>query len=79
MSDVDLIRAAARIASENPGGWKAFVAELESRADDLRRRCVAAPPESVFVAQGVAREAAVVAHLLRDCLTTVNKLPNKKQ
>lgn len=78
MNDRDLIFAAAHVAHRAPQEWAEFISKLTAYTDARRDECVAAPNESLRVAQGRAQACVALRKLLAECVDTANKIETKQ-
>jgi hypothetical protein len=68
--DSDLVLAGADLAKTAPESWRKFLAALEVHVKRQSLTLLHVPQDSLFVAQGVAREADYLFSMLRDCAKT---------
>lgn len=74
--DDELSVRAAELARRDPHSWGQFLEALSRYSDEREKSCVMAPPDSVFIAQGAARQCAKLLELLENSVKTADLIKN---
>lgn len=75
----NLTLRAAELARRSPEEWQRFLEALQSLSHHRRDECVSSPADSLFLAQGRARESASLLRLLETCLKTADQIAEKRK
>jgi len=70
---------AAELARRSPHEWARFVEALTMLTNHRRDECVSSPADSLFLAQGRARESASLLRWLEMCLKTADQIAEKRK
>lgn len=83
MTEADITRQlalrAASLARRAPDEWGEFLIALETLTNHRRDECVSSPADSLFIAQGRARESASLLRMLEGCLKTADQITEKRK
>ena len=70
---------AATVARRSPDEWSALLEALTLLSNHRRDECVSSPVDTLFVAQGRARESASLLRMLETCLKTADQITEKRK
>lgn len=75
----NLTLRAAELARRAPPEWQRFLEALHDLSNHRRDECVSSPADSLFIAQGRARESASLLRTLETCLKTADQIAEKRR
>jgi len=70
---------AAEVARRAPQEWGRLLEALQNLTNHRRDECVSSPADSLFIAQGRAREATSLLRMLETCLKTADQITEKRK
>lgn len=79
MIDQGLVLASADLARHAPELWRKFLSEFEAHLTYRSKKLIAAEPNEIMCAQGMAREASALLALFEKCVETARTLRDTKQ
>lgn len=79
MSDRSTLQiSVAHLARSAPENWERFLAEYRAYNTEVLKQVLSSPPESVFVAQGRAKQADEFLRILESSLATAEQIERRK-
>lgn len=72
-----LIKAAASLAKSDTTRWKEFLAALEAYSQAVKDGCIQSPLDRLPNAQGQAQACVALLGILRNCVSTADKIQDK--
>lgn len=75
----NLTLRAAELARRAPSEWQRFIEALQNLTNHRRDECVSSPADSLFLAQGRARESASLLRTMEACLKTADQIAEKRK